>query len=55
MDSADEEIQIFEEKCTKEEENSNHGDEDPSEPMQPVILHNRRKIPNWLKSTLLDA
>lgn len=43
MDSSDEEIPIFEEECTEEEENSNHGDEDPSEHMQPVILPEKEK------------
>lgn len=46
MHSDDEELPIFAEECTREEENLNHEDGGPNE---------RRKRPNWLKSTLLDV
>jgi len=55
MDSDDEELPVFEEEVTREEEESNHEDEGPSEPLQPIIIPETRKRPNWLKSTLLDA
>ena len=54
IDSNDEELPIFE-KCPREEEDSNHEEEGPSEPMQQVIILENRKRPNWLKSTLQDA
>ena len=54
MDPDDEELSIFEE-VTREEEESNHEDEGPSEPIQPMVIPETRKRPNWLKSTLLDA
>jgi len=38
-----------------QEEESHHEDEGPNEPIQPVVLPESRKRPNWLKSTLLDA
>ena len=55
MDSDDEEIPIFEEECTRKVEDSNHEVEGPSELVQPVVILESRKRPNWLKSTLLDA
>ena len=55
MASNDEEIPIFEEEGTREEEDSNHEDEGPNEPVQLEVIPKSRKRPNWLKSTLLDA
>ena len=55
MDSNDEELPVFKEEVARDEEKSNHEDEGPSEPIQPVVIPETRKIPNWLKSTLLDA
>lgn len=53
MDSDDEETSVFEE-VTREEE-SNHEDEGPYESIQLVVISKTRKIPNQLKSTLLDV
>jgi len=55
MDSDDEELPIFEEKGTREEEYSKHEDEGPNEFVQHAVILESRNIPNWLKSTLLDA
>ena len=55
MDSDDEELPVFEEEVNREEEESHHEDEGPSEPIQPVVLTESRKRPNWLKSTLIYA
>ena len=55
MDTGDEEIPMFEEEGTREEEESNHEDEGPNEPIKPVVIPETRKRPNWLKSKLLDA
>ena len=55
MDFDDEQLLVFEAEVAREEEESNHEDEGPSEPMQPVAIPESRKMPNWLKSTLLDA
>ena len=55
MDSDDEELPVFEEEVTREEEESNHEDEGPCEPIQSMVILKTRKIPNWLKSTLLDV
>lgn len=52
--SDDEELPIFEEEVDKGEEESHH-EGGPSEPVQLVVIPETRKIPNWLKSTLLDA
>jgi len=46
---------MFEEEVDKEGEGSHHEEEGPSEPVQPVVIPETRKRPNWLKSTLLDA
>ena len=46
MDFDDEELPVFKEEVTGEEEESNHGDEGPSEPIQPVVIHESRKRPN---------
>eukprot|EP00253_Pinus_taeda_P022805 PITA_22805 len=42
-------------KVNTEGEESHHEEEGPSEPVQPVVIPETRKRPNWLKSTLLDA
>ena len=55
MDSHDEELLVFEEEVTREEEESNHEYEGPSEPIQSMVIPKTRKKPNQLKSTLLDA
>jgi len=55
MDFDDEELSVFEEEVTREEVESNHEDEGPCEPIQPVAIPKSRKRPNWLTSTLLDA
>ena len=39
----------------KEGEGSYHEEEGPSEPVQPVVIPETLKRPNWFKSTLLDA
>jgi len=54
IDSDDKELPMFEEEVDKEE-GSHHDEEGPSEPIQPVVIQETRKRPNWLKSTLLDA
>lgn len=54
VDSDDEELPIFEEEGIREEEESNH-EEGLSEIVQPVVIPETRKRPNWLKSTLLDV
>eukprot|EP00253_Pinus_taeda_P032826 PITA_32826 len=54
-DFGDEELPIFEEEVNKEGEGSHHEEEGPSEPVQPMVIQETRKRPNWLKSTLLDA
>jgi len=54
MESIDEEVPVFEE-VTREEEESNHGDEGPSESIKPVVIPKTRNIPNCLKYTLLDV
>ena len=55
IDSDDEELSIFEEQVDKEGEESHDEEEGPSEPVQPMVILETRKIPNWLKYTLLDA
>ena len=55
VDSDDEELPIFEEEVDQGKEESHHEEEGPCEPIQPVVIPETRKIPNWLKSTLLDA
>jgi len=55
MDFDDEEILVFEEEITREKEESNQEDEGPNEPIQAMVIPETRRIPNWLKSTLLDA
>ena len=55
IDSDDEELPVFEEEVDKGEEESHHEEVGPSEPIQPVVIPETRKRPNWLKSTLLDA
>ena len=55
MDSNDEELLVFEDEVAREEEESNQEDKDPNEPIQPVVILETRKRPNWLKSILLDA
>lgn len=47
-------FQYLNKRLTDEEE-FHHEDEGPSEPIQPIVMPESRKIPNWLKSTLLDA
>ena len=42
MDSDDEELPVFEEEVNREEEESYHEDEGPSEPIQPVVLPKSR-------------
>lgn len=55
IDSDDKEIPIFEEEVDKEGEGSHHEEEGPTEHVQPMVILETRKIPNWLRSTLLDA
>ena len=55
IDFDDEELPVFEEEVDKEGEGSHHEEEGPSELVQPTIIPETRKIPNSLKSTLLDA
>lgn len=55
MDFNDDELLVFELEVTREEEESNHEDEGPCEPIQPVTILEYIKRPHWLKSTLLDA
>lgn len=55
IDFDDEELPIFEEEVDKEEEGSHHKEEGSSEPVQPVVIQETRKRPNYLKSTLIDA
>ena len=55
MDFDDENVSVFEEEVTSEEEESNHEDERPCELIQPMVIPETRKRPNWLKSTLLDV
>jgi len=53
----DKDIPIFEEEEIKHDNPSTNQEEKegPSEPIQPVIIPNTRKRPNWLKVTLEDA
>eukprot|EP00253_Pinus_taeda_P002874 PITA_02874 len=46
LDSDDEELPVFEEEVTREEEETNHENEGPSEPIQPVVIPKSRKRPN---------
>ena len=55
IDFDDEELTVFEEEVDKREEESHHEEEGPSEPIQPMVILETRKRPNWLKSTLLDT
>ena len=45
MDYDDEELLIFK-GVIREEEESNHEDEGPNEPIQPVVIPETRKRPN---------
>ena len=54
IDFDDEEPPMFEEDCTREEEDSNHEEIGPSEPVQQFSIPQNRKRTNWLNSTLLD-
>ena len=51
-DSDEEDIPIFEEEFNKEEEDTHQEDEGSSEP---VTIPEKRKIPNWLTSTLQEV
>jgi len=46
MDSNDEELLVFEEEVTRGEEESNHEDEGPCEPIQPVVIPETGKRSN---------
>eukprot|EP00253_Pinus_taeda_P012749 PITA_12749 len=55
VDSDDEELSVFEEEIERKAKESHLQEEGPSEPIQPMVILETRKRPNWLKSTLLDA
>lgn len=55
MDFDDEELPVFQGEVIREEEEANHEDEGPSEPIQPVVIPETRKRPNWSKCIVLDA
>lgn len=55
MDSDDGYILVFEEEVTREEEESKHEDEGPSEPIKPLVIPETIERPNQLKYTLVYA
>lgn len=55
IESNEEDVPLFEEEEQHDKSPTNLKEEGPSEPIQPIIIPEMKKMPTWLKATLEDA